>query len=86
LKSGQVDLSTTARKIISAAPLIRSVVLHVVTSATVYIGGDSTVTTSTGLKLDNAAGPQTIVVGQNEELYGIAATGTPTISYLTQGD
>jgi hypothetical protein len=56
------------------------------TAATYYIGGDNTVTTSNGFKLDNAAGPFTITIPQNEELWAIVASGTPTVSVLVQGD
>jgi len=86
MKAGQVNLSTTAARIVAGEPLTRSVSLHVITSATVFVGGDNSVTTSNGFKLDNAAGPHTFTVGPNEELWGIVATGTPTISYITQGD
>jgi hypothetical protein len=85
MKSGQVALSTSATKIIAAEPLTRNVVLHVITSATIYVG-DGTVTTSNGFKIDNAAGPVAITIPPNEELFGIVASGTPTVSYLVPGD
>ena len=86
MKSSQTALSTTATKIVAAEPLTRIICVHVLTAATYYIGGDNTVTTSNGLKLDNAAGPFTITIPQNEELWAIVASGTPTVSVLVQGD
>jgi len=86
MKSSQTALSSTATKIVAAEPLTRQVCVHVLTAVTYYIGGDNTVTTSNGFKLDNAAGPYTFTVPQNEELWAIVASGTPTVSVLVQGD
>jgi hypothetical protein len=86
MKSSQTALSVTATKIVAAEPLTRQVCVHVLTANTYYIGGDNTVTTANGFMLDNAAGPYTLTVPQNEELWAIVASGTPTISVLVQGD
>jgi hypothetical protein len=86
MKASQTALSSTATKIVAAEPLTRQVYVHVLTAVTYYIGGDNTVTTSNGFKLDNAAGPYTLTVPQNEELWAIVASGTPTVSVLVQGD
>ena len=86
MKSSQTALNdTTATQIIMAEPLSRECIVHVLTSATIYVG-PSGVTSSTGLKIDNAAGPIYITVPSNETLYAIAATGTPTVSVLVPGD
>ena len=86
MKSTQVALNaTTDTQIILAEPLARDCLVHVLTSATIYVG-QSGVTSSTGLKIDNAAGPIAITVPSNETLYAIAATGTPTVSVLVPGD
>lgn len=86
MKSTQTALNdTTATQIITAEPLSREIILHVLTSATIYVG-PSGVTSSTGLKIDNAAGPISITIPSNETLYAIAATGTPTVSVLVPGD
>jgi hypothetical protein len=86
MKSTQVALNaTTDTSIITAEPLVRQCIVHVLTSATIYVG-PSGVTSSTGLKIDNAAGPITITVPSNETLFAIAATGTPTVSVLVPGD
>jgi Tfp pilus assembly protein FimV len=86
MKSTQVALNaTTDTSIITAKPLYRECIVHVLTSATIYVG-PSGVTSSTGLKIDNAAGPITITVPSNETLFAIAATGTPTVSVLVPGD
>ena len=86
MKASQVTLSTTATKIVAAEPLTRSAILHVITAATIFVGGDNSVTTSNGFKIDNGAGPVTIVVPPNEELWGIVASGTPVVSYIVPGD
>lgn len=86
MKSTQVALNdTTATQIIMAEPLSRQCIVHPLTSATIYVG-PSGVTSSTGLKIDNAAGAVSITVPSNETLYAIAATGTPTVSVLVPGD
>ena len=86
MKSTQIALNdTTATQIIFAEPLSREIVLHVLTSATIYVGPTG-VTSSTGLKIDNAAGPIYITIPSNETLFAIAATGTPTVSVLVPGD
>jgi hypothetical protein len=87
MKSTQTALNaSTATQLVTAEPMTREVILHVLTSATIYVGGDNTVTSSTGLKIDNAAGPISIQVPANEVLWAIAATGTPTCSVLVPGD
>ena len=87
MRSSQTALnSSTATKIVPAEPLTRNASIHVLTTATYYIGGDNTVTTSTGFKLDNAAGPFTIAIPPNEELWAITVVGTSTVSVLVQGD
>ena len=87
MKSTQVALNaSTATQLVTAEPMTREVILHLLTSATFYVGGDNTVTSSTGFKIDNAAGPVTIQVPSNEVLWGITASGTPTVSVLVPGD
>lgn len=87
MKSTQVALNaSTATQLVTAEPMTREVILHILTAATFYVGGDNTVTSSTGLKIDNAAGPVTIQVPSNEVLWGITASGTPTVSVLVPGD
>ena len=86
MKSSQIQLNaSTATSVVSAEPLTRRVHLHVATSATIYLGPEG-VTTSTGLKIDNANGIVSIDIPMNETLFAIATTGTPTITVLVQGD
>jgi hypothetical protein len=56
MKSTQTALNaSTATLIIDAEPITRECIVHVLTAATIYVG-PAGVTSSTGLKLDNAAG------------------------------
>jgi hypothetical protein len=87
MKATQTAINaSTATQLITAEPMTREVIVHILTAATFYVGGDNTVTSSTGLKIDNAAGPVTIQVPSNETLWAITASGTPTISVLVPGD
>ena len=87
MKSTQVALNaSTATQLVTAKPLTRDVMVHILTAANFYVGGNNTVTSSTGLLIDNAAGPITIRVPSNEVLWAIAASGTPTVSVLVPGD
>lgn len=86
MKSSQTALNaSTATLIIDAEPITRECLVHVLTAATIYVGPLG-VTSSTGLKLDNAAGPVAITIPNNETLYAIAGSGTPTVSVLVPGD
>lgn len=87
MKSTQVALNaSTATQLVTAEPLTREVMVHILTAANFYVGGNNTVTSSTGFLIDNAAGPITIQVPSNEVLWAIAASGTPTVSVLVPGD
>lgn len=81
--SGQVTITTTATLIIGSDDLHRTIIIHVIgASGVVYLGGVN-VTTSTGLYIDKAAGPVRIEIPPKRVLYGIVATGSETVSYLT---
>lgn len=86
MKNSHIELNaSTATAIVTAEPLTRRVYVHPLTSSTIYIGAEG-VTSSNGLKIDNANGIVTLDVPMNETLFAIAGTGTPTISVLVQGD
>ena len=73
----QNALSTTAEKIASiSAGRHRIVVKNIDPSITVYLGGDSSVTSSTGFQV--LAG-ESFPVYSKGEVYAIAASGTPTV-------
>ena len=79
--STQVTITTTASIIVSAKSY-KNIYLHNLGGGAIYLGG-SNVTTSNGYKLDNGDKMQ-VPVGDNEGLYGIAASGTHTIAVLSQ--
>ena len=79
--SAQVTVTTSATLLVAADESHRTVYLHVVGNATVYLGG-STVTTSTGLATEKHTAPLPIEVPANETLYGIVAADTETVCVL----
>jgi hypothetical protein len=79
--STQVTITTTASVILSANSY-KNVYLHNLGGGTIYLGG-SNVTTSNGYKLDNGD-KLTLIIGDTEALYGVAASGTHTLAVLAQ--
>lgn len=83
LTSRQVALSNSPTLLVQAD--IDGCTMHVHTQNTIYLGGAS-VTTSTGMRLDSAAGPFTLALQPGDAVYAIVATGTPTVTLLTVGN
>ena len=79
--SAQVTVTTNATLLVAADESHRTVYLHVIGNATVYLGG-STVTTSTGLATEKHTAPLANEVPANETLYGIVAADTETVCVL----
>ena len=79
--SSQVTITSTASVIVSANSY-RNIYLHNLGGGAIYIGG-SNVTTSNGYKLDNGDN-LSIIIGDVEALYGVAASGTHTLAVLAQ--
>jgi hypothetical protein len=79
--SSQVTITSTASVIVSANSY-RNIYLHNLGGGAIYIGG-SNVTTSNGYKLDNGD-KLSIIIGDVEALYGVAASGTHTLAVLAQ--
>lgn len=73
ITTNQYTVGTTAVKIVPKHEGYRMVSIHQ-DAGTIYLGGTSAVTTSTGFMLDNAAGPLTIQVGPLDEVWAIAST------------
>lgn len=72
----QVSLTTTPTLITSTDGAPRTVLLH--TTAITYIGGDSSVSSSNGFRMDaNDKIPFTIIDGSS--IYAVAASGTQTM-------
>jgi hypothetical protein len=79
--STQVTITTTASVILSANSY-KNVYLHNLGGGAIYLGG-SNVTTSNGYKLDNGD-KLSLIIGDVEALYGVAASGTHTLAVLAQ--
>ena len=79
--STQVTITTTASVILSANSY-KNIYLHNLGGGAIYLGG-SNVTTSNGYKLDNGD-KLSIIIGDTEALYGVAASGTHTLAVLAQ--
>jgi hypothetical protein len=79
----QVALSTSPTLLVQADSDGCTVYLHV--QNTVYLGAAG-VTTSTGLRLDSAAGPLVIQLRENDALYAVVGSGTPTVTLMTVGN
>jgi hypothetical protein len=79
--STQVTITTTASIIVSANSY-KNIYLHNLGGGAIYLGG-SNVTTSNGYKLDNGD-KLTLIIGDTEALYGVAANGTHTLAVLAQ--
>ena len=79
--STQVTITSTASVIVSANSY-RNIYLHNLGGGAIYIGG-SNVTTSNGYKLDNND-KLSLIIGDVEALYGVAASGTHTLAVLAQ--
>ncbi len=80
--STQVSVTTTSGIIAAAANSYQNIYLHNLGGGPIYIGG-SNVTTSNGYKLDNGD-KLSIIIGDLEALYGVAASGTHTVAVLAQ--
>ena len=79
--SAQVTVTTSATLLVAADESHRTVYLHVIGNATVYLGG-ANVTTATGTATEKHTAPIAIEVPANETLYGIVAADTETVCVL----
>jgi hypothetical protein len=82
MTTAQVSVSTTAVRLIAGVPNeTRQGIVHA--TGSIYLGGDSSVTISTGYLLDHTKGnglPVTLHPG--EEIWAINASGTATAFVL----
>ena len=79
--SAQISVTTSPTLLVAADESHRTVYLHVVGNATVYVGS-STVSTTTGMATEKHTAPLAIEVPANETLYGIVAADTETVCVL----
>lgn len=80
--STQVTVTDTRGIIAAAANSYQNIYLHNLGGGAIYIGG-SNVTINNGYKLDNGE-TLSLIIGDSEALYGVAASGTHTLAVLAQ--
>jgi hypothetical protein len=60
-------------------------IAYVHTQTTIFLGG-ATVSDTTGMRLDSAAGPLEVRLQPNDALYAVSNSGTHTITLLMVGN
>jgi hypothetical protein len=73
MKSQTITVTTTRAQIIAAAPANRTIYIHAIGNAVVYLGG-SDVTTSNGLLTEKGAVPFEVFLPANEALWAVATS------------
>jgi hypothetical protein len=82
MRSSSVTVTTSPTLLVSADDTHRSVYLHVVGNATVYLGSE-TVTTANGLNTEKHTSPLEIIIPSRQTLYGIVEASTEDVRVLT---
>jgi len=79
--SNTYTVTTTRQLVVTAAPSSRTIYLHMLGNAVVYLGGDD-VTSSNGMPTEKGAVPFEFFLPSNETLYAVMAAGTETLRVL----
>lgn len=79
--SNQYSITTTRSKVVAAAPIQRTIYLHVLSAGTVYIGG-ADVTTANGMLTEKNAVPFEMILPAQNELWAIVDSGTEDLRIL----
>ena len=79
--SDAFTVGTTPVKIVDADEGWRTVYIHVVGNATVYLG-NSSVTTANGLATEKHTAPVAIIVPQQETVWAVVAADTEDVRIL----
>lgn len=82
IATGQQGLTTSAAQVVAAQPTRRSVTIVNLSSIDVYVGNTG-VTTSTGQLLLGTKGTA-LTLETATAVFAVAASGTPTVSYLEE--
>lgn len=82
MRSSAVTVTTSPTLLVAADDTHRSVYLHVVGNATVYLGSE-TVTTTNGLATEKHTSPIEIIIPSRQTLYGIVESSTENVRVLT---
>lgn len=80
--SAQISVGVTATVIAALKGHYQTVYLHNLGGGAIYLG-NSDVTISNGYKFDNGDKIE-IILGPQDNLYGVVASGTHTVSMLQQ--
>jgi hypothetical protein len=78
--SKQMTITTTPQLVARVTESSQNIWVH--TGGTIYFGGDNTVTSSTGFRLDNNDKYSTIIPEGNE-IWAVTNTGTSTLYVFT---
>jgi hypothetical protein len=85
IASAQYSVDGTAVKIAASGYGYRTVHVHNIGNAAIYVNGASSVTTSTGFYIDKGAGPQLYLLAPQDELWCIAGGTAQTVTVLITG-
>ena len=85
ITSAQYSVDGTAVKIASAGYGYRTVHVHNIGNAAIYLNGSSSVTTSTGFYVDKAAGPQVFLIAPQDEMWAIAGGTAQIVTVIITG-
>jgi len=79
MNNGNITVTTSATLIIATNTSRKSILIRNNGSATLFIGGNNSVTTSNGYRI---TGGQSMYIFETDEVYGIVASGTLDVRYL----
>lgn len=84
INTGQVNCNGATRIVKQNTNRLQVQIVNTSTSADVYLGSDSTVTTANGhiLPRANATVVNSITLSANSDIWGIPSTGTATVTYV----
>jgi len=82
MRSSAVTVTTSPTLLVAADDTHRSVYLHVVGNATVYLGNAS-VSITNGLNTEKHTAPLEIIIPSRQTLYGIVESSTAVVRVLT---
>ena len=82
MRSSSVTVTTSPTLLVAADDTHRSVYLHVVGNATVFLGNES-VSITNGLNTEKHTSPLEIIIPSRQTLYGIVEASTEDVRVLT---
>jgi hypothetical protein len=76
----QLTITTTPQLVLRVSEAVQSISVHA--GGTIYFGGDNTVSSSNGFRLDNND-KYTTILPQGNEIWAVTNSGTSTLYVLT---